>query len=355
VHLAHREPGVERGAERREALHGERASMRLDATGSWPASNRKRPKDSSPRSTNPGGARGSFHPYGAEGLAAAVEVSACWQSLAVVWMDQTAGASAAGRVEAVPASCANNRAPTTEVGRDGVGAERGDEPGRVRRVELASPGPLGTRGRGSATRQGSDRDPLGACMTSTHSTIRPSARPQPSTVRQSRRPPGPPVTKTHFRQCDEQAFVGTTAGGITSQASRRNGERSHHIEGGGRGGGSRSHPNETLRGEPLPTISRIVPDMDVSTLDQNHVIPNMGVVVWRGIWFPLAFQRWRGRVMCCAILRRLRASRARRPLGVRPLDPHRGVSRWDGAACQRLRPFRQPVAGGPPGRRRGPR
>jgi hypothetical protein len=217
VHLAHREPGVERGAERREALHGERASMRLDATGSWPASNRKRPKDSSPRSTNPGGARGSFHPYGAEGLAAAVEVSACWQSLAVVWMDQTAGASAAGRVEAVPASCANNRAPTTEVGRDGVGAERGDEPGRVRRVELASPGPLGTRGRGSATRQGSDRDPLGACMTSTHSTIRPSARPQPSTVRQSRRPPGPPVTKTHFRQCDEQAFVGTGASPVRHQ------------------------------------------------------------------------------------------------------------------------------------------
>lgn len=36
----------------------------------------------------------------------------------------------------------------------------------------------------------------------------------------------------------------------------------------------------------LPTPSRIVEDVDVRTLDQGHVIPNMGDVTRRGIWFP---------------------------------------------------------------------
>lgn len=39
-------------------------------------------------------------------------------------------------------------------------------------------------------------------------------------------------------------------------------------------------------GGPLPRIKRVVADVDVSTLDQNHVVPNMGSVVWRGIWWP---------------------------------------------------------------------
>ena len=30
----------------------------------------------------------------------------------------------------------------------------------------------------------------------------------------------------------------------------------------------------------------VVEDIDVRDLDQNHVIPNMGVVTWRGVWFP---------------------------------------------------------------------
>jgi hypothetical protein len=41
-----------------------------------------------------------------------------------------------------------------------------------------------------------------------------------------------------------------------------------------------------LRGEPMPPIARVVPDIDVSTLDVGHVIPNMGVPIWRGVWFP---------------------------------------------------------------------
>lgn len=50
---------------------------------------------------------------------------------------------------------------------------------------------------------------------------------------------------------------------------------------------------DVLRGEPLPLPSRIVPDVDVSTLDEHHVLPNVGVVIWRGIWFPSGFERWK--------------------------------------------------------------
>ena len=36
----------------------------------------------------------------------------------------------------------------------------------------------------------------------------------------------------------------------------------------------------------VPKILRVQENVDVSTLDQNHVIPNMGLVVVRGVWFP---------------------------------------------------------------------
>jgi hypothetical protein len=39
----------------------------------------------------------------------------------------------------------------------------------------------------------------------------------------------------------------------------------------------------------LPGIRKLVSDVDVSVLDQNHVVPNMGNVLIRGIWFPLGF------------------------------------------------------------------
>lgn len=39
-------------------------------------------------------------------------------------------------------------------------------------------------------------------------------------------------------------------------------------------------------GIPLPPFTRITEDVDVRTLEANHVLPNIGVVTWRGIWFP---------------------------------------------------------------------
>jgi hypothetical protein len=39
----------------------------------------------------------------------------------------------------------------------------------------------------------------------------------------------------------------------------------------------------------LPSIGGLVEDVDVSTLDQGHVLPNMGNVLVRGIWFPVGF------------------------------------------------------------------
>ncbi len=39
-------------------------------------------------------------------------------------------------------------------------------------------------------------------------------------------------------------------------------------------------------GRPLPPTRKIIEDVDVSTLDSNHVRPNMGVPIWRGVWYP---------------------------------------------------------------------
>ncbi|MCX5660698.1 MAG: hypothetical protein NTW19_13400 [Planctomycetota bacterium] len=39
----------------------------------------------------------------------------------------------------------------------------------------------------------------------------------------------------------------------------------------------------------LPEVVRVVANVDVRELDQNHVVPNMGVVVWRGVWHPKGF------------------------------------------------------------------
>ena len=44
-----------------------------------------------------------------------------------------------------------------------------------------------------------------------------------------------------------------------------------------------------FKDEELPTIVSVIENVDVSTLDQRHVIPNMGVCVDRGIWFPLGY------------------------------------------------------------------
>ncbi len=39
----------------------------------------------------------------------------------------------------------------------------------------------------------------------------------------------------------------------------------------------------------FPEIAEIVPNIDVRTLDQKHVIPHMDPPVWRGVWFPRGF------------------------------------------------------------------
>jgi hypothetical protein len=46
-----------------------------------------------------------------------------------------------------------------------------------------------------------------------------------------------------------------------------------------------------LKGAPLPPIRKVVADIDVRSLDLGHVAPNMGSVVWRGIWFPTGFEQ----------------------------------------------------------------
>jgi hypothetical protein len=38
----------------------------------------------------------------------------------------------------------------------------------------------------------------------------------------------------------------------------------------------------------LPACS-VIEDIDISTLDEHHVRPNMGVVTQRGVWFPLGY------------------------------------------------------------------
>jgi hypothetical protein len=36
----------------------------------------------------------------------------------------------------------------------------------------------------------------------------------------------------------------------------------------------------------MPKIVRVIEDVDISELDQGHVVPNMEAPIWRGIWFP---------------------------------------------------------------------
>lgn len=44
-----------------------------------------------------------------------------------------------------------------------------------------------------------------------------------------------------------------------------------------------------FQGGDIPITERIIEDVDISTLDKNHVIPNMEPPNWRGIWFPRGF------------------------------------------------------------------
>jgi len=41
--------------------------------------------------------------------------------------------------------------------------------------------------------------------------------------------------------------------------------------------------------KPLPPVQKIDTDIDLSTLDPSHILPNIGVPIRRGIWFPMGF------------------------------------------------------------------
>lgn len=40
----------------------------------------------------------------------------------------------------------------------------------------------------------------------------------------------------------------------------------------------------------LSPILDCIENVDISSLDSNHVLPNMGMVTDRGIWFPLGYE-----------------------------------------------------------------
>jgi hypothetical protein len=40
----------------------------------------------------------------------------------------------------------------------------------------------------------------------------------------------------------------------------------------------------------LPPVTRLVEDVDLASLDQNHVLRNMAQPNLRGVWYPLRFQ-----------------------------------------------------------------
>jgi hypothetical protein len=42
----------------------------------------------------------------------------------------------------------------------------------------------------------------------------------------------------------------------------------------------------------LPSVREVVPDFDVSTLDERHMLPSIVGVTWRGVWWPPGFTRW---------------------------------------------------------------
>jgi hypothetical protein len=39
----------------------------------------------------------------------------------------------------------------------------------------------------------------------------------------------------------------------------------------------------------LPPIARLVENVDVSTLDPDHVLINMNPPIWYGIWYPIGW------------------------------------------------------------------
>ena len=47
-------------------------------------------------------------------------------------------------------------------------------------------------------------------------------------------------------------------------------------------------------GGDLPPVRKCVENVDVSSLDPRHVLPNLVMPpIWRGIWFPQGFADWK--------------------------------------------------------------
>ena len=46
---------------------------------------------------------------------------------------------------------------------------------------------------------------------------------------------------------------------------------------------------KALKNKDLPEVKKVIENIDVSTLDADHVLINMYPPNWRGIWFPLGF------------------------------------------------------------------
>jgi len=41
--------------------------------------------------------------------------------------------------------------------------------------------------------------------------------------------------------------------------------------------------------EPMPEIKNVKENIDISLLDEKHVLPNMGNPAKRGVWYPLGY------------------------------------------------------------------
>lgn len=47
--------------------------------------------------------------------------------------------------------------------------------------------------------------------------------------------------------------------------------------------------DKVFEGAVIPAVRRIIEDIDVSELDQKHVVPNMEAPMRRGVWFPRGY------------------------------------------------------------------
>lgn len=48
---------------------------------------------------------------------------------------------------------------------------------------------------------------------------------------------------------------------------------------------------EVFDGGEVPEPSTLVEDIAFAALDENHVVPNMGLFVARGVWYPQGFRQ----------------------------------------------------------------